>query len=150
MSGTGENDPNAPGGNAASYTWTAQRLEECDLSERTCLQEQSLAGSWQCPGNAGVTLTVSATGRLDFKNGIGQHARGCMNCDGSFETVSTVDSGGSPRMFVYVNGSLVAEAEEPGIATLNWQYCGDTSDLAGCRAAPAAAASPDTCTLVEP
>jgi hypothetical protein len=92
-----------------------------------------------------VTLVIGSNGSFDIKNGTGQHGQGCISCTGSFEDVSAADSGGSPRTFVDVNGQLTPSTTLAGSATIVWQYCTDTTDLAACMKAPTGSDDNDTC-----
>jgi hypothetical protein len=123
---------------------------ECSGAPDPCFAGTNLVGTWHCPGNSGVTLVIGSNGSLDIKNATGQHGQGCISCTGSFEDVSAADSGGSPSTFVDVNGQLTPSTTMAGSATIKWQYCSNTTDLAACMTAPMASAANDTCSKTGP
>jgi len=89
-----------------------------------------------------VTLVIGSNGSFDIKNAIGQHGQGCISCIGSFEDVSAPESSST---FVDVNGQLTPSTTMAGSATITWQYCSNTTDLAACMTAPMGSAANDTC-----
>jgi len=120
-------------------------LAQCSGAADPCFAGSNLVGTWHCPGNANITVVIGGNGSLDIKNGLGQHGQGCITCAGAFEDVSAADSGGSPSTFVDVNGQLTPSTTMAGSATITWQYCNNTTDLAACSETPMASASTDTC-----